>query len=62
MHIFAHFWIHNDENAMQVEFCSSASFSALMPYFEAGFTTHWPDLQADYDGGGNLEGEEDDEV
>ena len=48
---------------MQVEFCSSsASFSALMPYFEAGFTTHWPDLQPDYDGGDYLEGEEDGEV
>ena len=54
MHIYCvHLHMHNnDENAMQMQFCSTASFSAL-PYLEPELTTHWSDLQDDYDGGDN---------
>ena len=64
MHIYCvHLHIHNnDENAMQMQFCSTASFSAL-PYLEPELATHWSDLQDDYDGvimtKGAVEDEED---
>ena len=62
MHIYCvHLHIHNnDENAMQMQFCSTASFSAL-PYLEPELATHWSDLQDDYDGGDNDKGAVEDE-
>ena len=50
---------------MQMQFCSSASFSAPVPFLEVGLTSHWSDLQDDYDGGdndkkGDIEDDDDD--